>query len=266
MENPKHQRELVSLASILPEEWSSLPLKYQSALAAKFQFLPQSRREGLEYVYSSLRTMREENLWFKDRDPGELDHLVPEIKELSLQAMKYHPIINFGNLHIVKQHPRDFLGATVNLWGRQIMSRVTRRDRDGIYAWEATRNLALAATSSLASDALPKAHDYLAHDVAWDMVRAAQWEAIYLNDPRFQQSRFEHLENPYLPLLELYKLGAIKFEFRQEEKWRTVTIDFSLDHCSFLGCLRFWSDGRGDKRVEYGHGWDEDCKKRRPLR
>ena len=220
--------------------------------------LPPDCQEGVRDVLNRLQRMKEEGSWFKVRTPEELNLLIPQVQEHAKNI--FDGLRQYKNADNSWDAARNVARSTA--WDA---TRGTDREAARETARKAAWNAALGVTRDAAWNAAGPASWGTARDAAWnaagDAARAAAWEVV---------KDFSDFEiNPFSPLLSLYELGAVGYEFHQVEKTagnedleEMLIVHFPLKlkyGRPVLACLAF-SDGRtGDKTVQYIHPWEKHC-------
>lgn len=195
--------------------------------------LPPDCQEGVENILTFLQQMAEKNLLIPIVTLDKIN--LPQVQETSKILMNILELLRKQSM----PSPLDAAGA-------EALEATTRE-----IAQLGSRELAWCAAFWAAFRIVVKAgRAYEAPGVASNAGRAAAWETIK-DQPKFGV-------NPFLSLLELYKLGAWKVSFNQGR----LTVDFAIIEKGErrVACWKF-----GDPEILYSHGRGEDCSQAQPL-
>jgi len=249
-------------------------------LPRECQSLPPVDQERLKSYLTYLKEI--EGSWFKIRTPKELKESVPAIQTASQRLWDMDTLKFFKEK---KRSWREALGKPMRMVWKLTRADDTRKkpwrtEREWIMwkIWYETRSIAMDAirrTALEASRGVVWETDYGLKLKPWRALRKAAREAhrtasiLAANvagggavwEIAKEETRIE--ENPFLPKLALYELGAFRIDIQETNGEEKLFVDLLLrtDKKTFLGCLAF-GDGESGEIVPYFHRIGEDCSQR----
>lgn len=215
---------------------------YQNVLPAE---ITQRVDKVLDFVQNSKDT------WFTASIPEEVNLIIPDIQ--SIVDRLHISTSGFGEVETCLNCPVWPIDEIV-----EDAAKAAGREYGMLIAQTATYN-ATGTETSVHPNLKGINPEYWWYDpiaLGFSAAFAASWETVS------DLERFRGKENPGMLILELYKLGAARIEFKKVDEEKKLVIDFPilLNGNPDLGC---WVER--DRNLNFYHPWNEPCANIKPI-